>query len=291
MLRVEFLGTGGAITTPRPLCRCRVCEEARRRGIPYSRMGPALYLHGPDLLVDTPEEIKLELERSRVERVGRCIYSHWHPDHVMGRRLFETMNQDWLGRPPESGLTEVYLPEKVARDFRRYLGSWGHLSFLEDVYGVVRLIELAEGEKIETNGFRITPIELAEDGVYAFLVEGGERRALVAPDELKGWDPPEPVRGVDLAVLPKGLAEFDPLTGERHIPEGHPVLKIEATFEETLGIVRRLGARRTVLTHIEEMDGLSYDDLLEVEEKLRGEGMNLTFAYDTLLLDAWEEED
>ena len=36
--------------------------------------------------------------------------------------------------------------------------------------------------------------------------------------------------------LPMGLAEFHPLTGERRIPAGHPVLKSEATFEQTLEI-------------------------------------------------------
>jgi hypothetical protein len=40
-----------------------------------------------------------------------------------------------------------------------------------------------------------------------------------------------------------------------------------------------------VMTHIEESDGLSYDDLLEVEQRLRERGINLTFAFDTLTVD------
>ena len=60
------------------------------------------------------------------------------------------------------------------------------------------------------------------------------------------------------------------------------MLRFEATFAETLEIVRQLGARRTVLTHVEEMDGLSYDDLLRLEQRLEG---LVRFAYDGLVLE------
>ena len=81
------------------------------------------------------------------------------------------------------------------------------------------------------------PFRLSEDYVYAFELTDGDRRLLVAMDELNGWSPPPEVRGCDLAVLPMGICEFDLFTGERLIHEEHPVLRFEATFEETLGIV------------------------------------------------------
>ncbi len=81
-------------------------------------------------------------------------------------------------------------------------------------------------------------------------------------DELNGWVPGDELRGCDLAVLPMGICEFDVVTGERRIDERHPILRYEATFEETLAIVDRLDAGRVVLSHVEEMDGLSFDDLL-----------------------------
>lgn len=121
--------------------------------------------------------------------------------------------------------------------------------------------------------------------MYAFLIEGGGKRLLVAPDELNGWDPPQWVHGVDLAVLPMGVVEFHPLTGERQIAEEHPVLQSEATFEETLEIVRKLGADRVVLTHIEEPDRLSFDVLKAVEDRLREGGLPVSFAHDTQLVD------
>jgi phosphoribosyl 1,2-cyclic phosphate phosphodiesterase len=280
-MQVEILGSAGAMTIPRPGCRCRVCTQAREKGIPYARSGPSLFVHGPDVLIDTPEEIKDELNRSRVSRVPACLYSHWHPDHVMGRRVFEALNADWRGWPPVGERTDVYLPQQVAEDFRKRLGSWDHLAFMERE-GYVRLIVLRDGDAIELNGWRITPFRLAMTFVYAFLFERDGKRVLIAPDELFRWEPPEWVTGLDLAVLPMGVVEHDPFTGERRIAADHPILTFEATFAQTLEIVARLRAERVILTHVEEMDGLSFDDLQRLERRLTSSGVAVEFAYDTM---------
>lgn len=282
-MQVEILGSGGAISIPRPGCRCRVCSSAREKGLPYSRGGPSTFVHGPDVLIDTPEEIKEELNRSQVTRINACFYSHWHPDHVMGRRVWESLNWEPLW-PPQNRRTDVYLPQRVAHDFRKTLGSWDHLAYMERL-GLVRVVELEEGESVEIEGISIRPIPLAQSYVYAFLFEGDGRRLLIAPDELKGWAPPQEVRGVSVAVIPMGLVELDPLSGERKLQEDHPLLQEEATFEETLRIADMLGADRVILSHIEEMDGLSFDDLEELARRLQSEGKNISFAHDTLMVD------
>ena len=282
-MRVEFLGTGGAVTTPQPFCRCRVCVQAREKGVPCSRLGPSVFVHGPDILVDTPEEIKQALNRSSLANIAAGVYSHWHPDHVMGRRVWE-MNLDFRAWPRKDTPTDIYLPERVGRDFREMLGSWDHLKFLEE-HGAIRIIELTDGESFTLGDTSISPFRVAEDYVYAFLFEDAEKRLFIAPDELNGWEPPTALSGVDLAVLPQGLAEFNPFTGERRIPKEHPVLKVEATFDETLEIIDKLDARRTILTHVEEIDGLTHDDLQTLGARLRDEGRNVEFAYDTLIVD------
>ncbi|HET7577740.1 MAG TPA: MBL fold metallo-hydrolase [Bacillales bacterium] len=280
-MKIEFLGSGGAITIPRPGCRCRICQEARKLGVPFSRSGPSVFVHGPDVLFDTPEENKDQLNRSTVERIEACFYSHWHPDHVMGRRVWETRNADFRHFPPRNRTTDIYLPEQVAEDFQTWLGLAEHFSFMEEK-GWVNVIKLSDGNSVEMNGIEIQPFRLAEDYVYAFLLEGENQRVLIAPDELNGWEPPEEVKGLDLAVLPMGICEVDPLTGERRMPEDHPVLDEEATFRETLDIVKQLNAKRIIMTHIEEPAGLSYSDLLKLQERLQQDGWPITFAYDTM---------
>lgn len=286
-MRIEFLGTGGAFAPPRPGCGCRVCVEARAKGVPYARSGPSVFVHGPELLIDTPEESRDQLNRAGIGRVRACVYSHWHPDHVMGRRVFEPLNfvaRVWP-RPPVPS-TDVYLPQQVAADFGRTLGGREHLAFLEERLGVVRVHELADGDTVRLDGAVLRPFRLAEAYVYGLELEAGARRVLVVADELHGWTPPGVLRGVDVAILPMGICELDPFTGERRVDAAHPLLRAEATFAETLGVVRALGAGRVYLTHIEEPDGLGYDDLLRLERVLAArDGIELTFAYDGLVVE------
>ena len=278
-MRVEVLGSGGATTTPRPGCACRVCVDARAKGAPYARTGPSVFVHGPNVLFDTPEESKLQLDRAQVGDIAACFYSHWHPDHTMGRRVWETRNGDFRGWPREAKrqqVTDIYLPQQVAADFRVYLGGMEHLEFMQQ-RGWVRIHELRDGETVLIGDVEIRPFRLAEDYVYAFELVGRDRRLLLAMDELNGWVPPAEVRDADLAVLPMGICEYDPFSGERRLHRDHPVLRYEATFLETLEIVDRLEAKRVVLSHVEEVDELGYDDLLRLPEVL---GRELTFAYD-----------
>jgi len=283
-MRVEVLGSGGATTTPRPGCRCSVCTEAREKGAPYARTGPSVFVHGPNVLFDTPEESKLQLDRAGIDHIAACFYSHWHPDHTMGRRVFETRNGDFRTWPREAKrplVTDVYLPEQVAADFRLRLGGMDHLEFMQ-LRGWIRVHELRDGETILVGDTEIRPFRLAESYVYAFELAERGRRLLLAMDELNGWEPPREVRGAELAVLPMGICEFDPFTRERRIHPDHPVLRHEATFAETLEIVDRLEALKVVLAHVEEIDGLGYDDLLRLQPMLAGD---VTFAYDGFTAD------
>ncbi len=264
-----------------------MCVEARARGIPYARTGPSTFVHGPDLIFDTPEESRLQLERAGIGEIAACFYSHWHPDHTMGRRVWETRNGDFRTWPREAKrprVTDVYLPEQVAADFRVWLGGMAHLEFMQQ-RGWIRIHELRDGDVVELGGVSVRPFRLEEDYVYAFEVRDGSTRLLVAMDELNGWAPPAELRGCDLAVLPMGICEYDVFSGERRIHPEHPVLAFEATFEETLGIVDRLDARQVVLSHVEEMDGLTYDDLGRLADRLRAEGRPIRFAFDGMTVD------
>ena len=280
-MRIEVLGSGGAIATPRPFCDCGLCADAREHGPPNARGGPSVFVHGPDVLVDTPEESRAQLAFAGIRHVAAALYSHWHPDHTAGRRVWES-GFDFRGWPPEEKQTfrtPLYVPEQVARDFEAYLGIAQQLAYLEDRLGVVRLHVVRDGERIRVGGTHITAIRLAADYVYAFLFEGGGRRVLVAMDELVEWTPPDLGR-LDLAYLPLGIFERHPFTGERAIHAEHPLLRLEATYDDTLEIVRALDARRVVLSHIEHMDGLSHDQLVRL-----GERDGWQPAYDSMSID------
>lgn len=281
---LDVLGSGGAYPTPMPASTHPVDVEARERGVPYARTGPSVFLHGPDILFDTPEESRFQLARAGIARVNACFYSHWHPDHTMGRRVFEA-----LGYSERHGLaarshhtTDVYLPQQVAADAHTRLALWDHLAFME-AQGYVRVHVVPDGETVRIGDTTVTPFRVAEDYVYAFLAESAGTRVLIAMDELHGWTPPA-LGPLDLAYLPIGIFEFHPRTGERRIPADHPLLREEATFADTIAIARQLDAREIVLGHIEAPDGFSHDELLGFAADLRAGGLPITIAHDGLRL-------
>ena len=262
-MRVEILGSGGAVTIPRPGCACSVCAEARARGVPYARTGPSVFVHGPDVLIDTPEESKLQLNRSQVTRIAAGLYSHWHPDHTAGRRVWEARNFDFRSWPPRFETTPVYVPERVWADFEANYGLADQFRFLER-QGTVAIRIIAEGEPFDLDRTRVTPVPLDAENAHAFLFESEGKRVLIAMDETHGWSPPD-LGPLDLAVLPVGVFEHHPFTGERRIPEEFckpPVRKTR--YATALEQARALSARRTVLSHFEEMDRISHDDHLRL---------------------------
>ncbi len=277
-LQIEILGSGGAIATPRALCACRVCVEALEKGVPFSRCGPAYFIHGPNLLIDTPEEIRLQLTRSKISAISACFYSHWHPDHVAGRRLWEC-NFDYVGGMLPMRATPIYIPERVADDFKKFLGTWEALSYLESK-GLVTIVVMKDGESVEFEHVRVTPIPLSESYVYAFLIETRQRRAFIAPDELFGWTPPPSLGELDVAIIPIGLMEFDPFTGVRRLPEGFPASIREMTFEQMLEVLPLIKASQIYLSHIEEPEEMSYSDYCRLEQQLRDKKLPVRFAYD-----------
>ncbi len=286
MIRIEFLGTAGAIGLPRPTCDCRVCSEARARGVPYSRNGPAVFVHGPDLLIDTPEDIIPSLNRAGVRRVGAVTWSHWHPDHTAGLRVFEALNFT-VAWPPDYARTPVYLPQGLSEDFAAFHSLGERLIYYERM-GVVAPVIIPEGGAFEVGGIRVEPYRLPERNVqaYAYILSEGAKRVLIAPDEVFGWQPDGALGHFDLVVMQTGLFEVHPLTGQRLIPADHPVLQKETTFPQTLDMIRALDADRVVLTHLFAHDVGSYDEINQIQRQVAQDdpalGRRMMFAFDRL---------
>jgi len=262
-MKVEILGSGGAVTIPRPGCECRICVEARDRGVPYARTGPSVFVHGPDVLIDTPEESKIQLNLSQVTRIAAGFYSHWHPDHTAGRRVWESRNFDFRSWPRRFVTTPLYIPERVWEDFESNYGLADQFRFMEE-QGTVKVVQVAANEPFDVGGTRVTALPLDAENAHAFLFEAAGKRALVAMDETHGWTPPA-LGPLDLAVLPVGVFELHPFSGERLIPEEFCKPPVKKTrYAHALELVRALAPRRAVLSHVEEMDRLSHDELVRL---------------------------
>jgi len=226
------------------------------------------------LLFDTPEDIAHSLEREDIHRVSHLLYSHWHPDHTMGRRVLEQLNLNLRKRT--KAITDVWFPSWVRDDFRKMLGLEDHFEFFEKM-GIVRIHEFAEGEAIKLGNTTVKAFRMAQPGLASYLVHQNGKRIVLALDEIKDWNPGSELLEPDVLVLETGWFEHDK-KGEQIIPTGHWIRKSEASFEETLERVEKVNPHLAVATHIEELNGRSYADYLELEKKYKKYG--LRFAYD-----------
>lgn len=95
-MKFKIIGSGGCVSLPKPLCNCRICNEARLKGKPYSRYGCSLFLEDINLLIDTPEDIVHAINHSNVKDINNVLFSHVDPDHTLGFRVFEQLRLNWL---------------------------------------------------------------------------------------------------------------------------------------------------------------------------------------------------
>ncbi len=211
------------------------------------------------MLFDTPEDIAHSLEREDIHHVSHLLYSHWHPDHTMGRRVLEQLNLNLRKR------TKTITEED-------------HFEFFEKM-GIVRIHEFGEGEAIKLGNVTVKAFRMTQPGLASYLVQQDGKRFVLALDEIKDWNPGSELMEPDVLVLETGWFEHDK-QGEQIIPTGHWIRQSEASFEETLELVQKINPRLAIATHIEELNGRSYADYFELEKKY--EKYRLRFAFDGL---------
>jgi phosphoribosyl 1,2-cyclic phosphate phosphodiesterase len=273
-MEIIILGSGGAQPPPRPTCNCKICEQARKKGIPYYRTGPSLYLPESSVLFDLPEEIREQLNRERIETVNHVFLSHWHPDHTMGVRIFEQMNQQFLGvRPTKKSI--LYLSKETDHTLRtKMLPSF--LSLYER-RGLIETHLIKSGDTIKFGKVEITCYDVPEKDVFIFKICDGISSVVYAPCDVKNFPIIDGLMNPDILIHQLGF--FDEL-----IPTN---LKISAhaeedSFTKNLETIKRIGAKKTIFTHIEEDWGKSYEDFLRMESELAG--FHISFAYDGMRL-------
>lgn len=260
---------------PKPLCQCEVCREARNKGIPYARTGPSSFLHDINLLIDTPAEITSQLNRSHIRRVDYLMLTHLDPDHVEGLRVVEQITLDfrtWHAYPEKQIC--LLLPEQLGQRLRAIQSQYGPLIDFYQQRGFVRPM-LFHGQ-VEISNVRITaiPVDRGSQIAFVYVFEKSGRRIVYAPCDFKPF--PEhraEVQRPDLLVIQPGIFE----TGLKHhfkYPADHISRTTLYTFEQTLELAARIGAKQVLFVHLEEYWNRSHDDYRALESD------TVRFAYD-----------
>lgn len=276
-MELTILGSGGCMVIPKPCCQCRVCREARLKGVPYERTGPAAFIHDENLLIDTPAEIAIQLNRCKVQQVNYLIFSHLDPDHVEGFRIVEQIALDFRS-------WKAYLEKKIRLIIPEYL--YDRLKKIQSAYGP--LIDYYEAQGfVETrsfkSGIRIGDIDITAIGVdrgsqiaFIYVFEKQGVRMVYAPCDIKPF--PEhrsEVANADLLVIQPGIFE----TGLKHgfvYPRHHISRTTLYTFEETMELSHRIGSKRVLFIHLEEYWNRSHDEYLRIAK----DDPRIDFAHD-----------
>ena len=266
---------------PKPLCQCRICREARRKGIPYARAGPAAFLHDINLLIDTPAEIISQLNRASIRCVNYVTFTHLDPDHVEGFRMVEQKSLDfrtWRAYPQKQVC--LLLPEQLSEPVRELTSQYGPVIdfYLESGFLQLKLFQ----DKIQVGDVQITaiPVDRGSHLSFVYVFERSGRKVVYAPCDIKPF--PEgrhEVQHADLLIIQPGIFQEGLKHGFKY-PAGHISRKTLYTFEQTMELATQLQARKVVFVHLEEYWNRSYDDYCSLEKKYRG----IRFAYDGMQL-------
>ena len=276
-MQLTILGSGGCMAIPKPLCRCRVCEEARSRGRPYERTGPSAFLHDENLLIDTPAEIALQLNRADIEHIDYLLFTHLDPDHVEGFRVVEQITLDFRTWKTYRGKTiRLILPRVLRERITELKSIYGSLIDFYERQGFVRCMDFDEKTRLGDTELTAIPVDRGSQTSFVYVFEKNDVKMVYAPCDIKPFpEQRDEVKNPDLLVIQPGIFG----TGLKHgftYPAKHISRKTLYTFEETLALAQRIKARKVLFVHLEEYWNRSYDDYLTIEKQHAG----IRFAHD-----------
>jgi phosphoribosyl 1,2-cyclic phosphate phosphodiesterase len=275
-MKFNIIGSGGCVSIPRPLCNCRICREARVKGAPYARCGCSLYVEDIHVLVDTPEDIVYALNRANVEAVDCILYSHADPDHTMGMRVIEQLRLDWLARSVGEGCNNPIvigaLPN-VLSDLESQATAYGSML---SYYNSLNLIIEKPTQTLDMGQVHIDLIPVdASCKVTVFVFTEGDKKLIYAPCDVKPFPEHEIFHGADCFII--GNTIVGDVLKDGFILEENNSLRSELfVLEEIIAIQEKYKIKHTIITHLEEDWGKSYDDYKTLQKKYEG----IEFAYD-----------
>lgn len=275
-MKIKILGSGGCVSIPRPCCSCKVCTEAREKGLPYARTGCSLYLEEEHVLIDTPEDINDALNHAKVERIDHILFSHTDPDHMMGIRVVEQLRMDWLkvslGKQNENPIHIISLPE-ILEELRKLQTDKGSVISYYEYCNLVTLNGTTHFD-LETLSVDFIPVGAGKN-VAIFVFTQGNRKVIYAPCDVKPFPENRIFKNADLLIIGNTIPDKI-LKNGFVLEENNPLCEELFLLDEIVELKNKYEIPEVIITHLEEDWGKSYDAYLELEKQLDG----IRFAYD-----------
>ncbi|WP_373600823.1 MBL fold metallo-hydrolase [Paraclostridium bifermentans] len=274
-MKFTILGSGGCVSLPKPLCKCRICEEARVKGAPYSRFGCSLFLEDINLLIDTPEDIVHAINNSNIENIDNVLFSHVDPDHTLGMRVFEQLRLNWFdvseGIECDNPI-EVFAMEHVMDDLNSIRFKFGcYFDYYDNVRNLIKRNVVKDS--IFIKGIKITFVKVNHATIFVF--EKNNKKVIYAPCDVKPFPENDIFKDADLLIT--GNTIIGDVLKDGIVLSDDNLLKRDLfSMDEVISLKNKYNIDKVIFTHLEEDWGKSYDDYLDLEKNYD----NVKFAYD-----------
>lgn len=249
-----ILGSGTSTGVPMIGCDCPVCrsDEPRNR---RTRCSALIACNGCHILIDTATDLRFQALRENLRRIDAVLYTHTHADHVHGIDDLRAFNL----RNPEP-IPLYASPASVTSLFQ----SFGYIFAPGEKAGFRPRLRLeAIAGPFAVGGVPIIPLSLRHGHEEAFGYRFGDLAYLTDCSAI-----PEAtvaaLAGIDTLVI--DALRFSP--HETHF-----------TIPEAIAVAQRLGARKTVLTHLShDVDASRHGAALPAGIELAYDGQSLPFT-------------
>lgn len=224
-LRFTMLGSGTSSGVPVIGCGCAVCTSSDPRNR-RMRPGALLELERGSIVIDTSQDFREQALRFGVRRVDAVLYTHQHADHVFGLDDLRIFNFRQRASIPCFG---------SARTIARLREIFTYVFDDSPEGGGKPKLDLhAVREPFDLLGERVVPVPVMHGDMEVFGYRVG-RFACVTDVSFIPEESFALLDGIDLLVL----------SALRYTP--HPT---HFSVTEAIAAARRIGARRTLFTHI-----------------------------------------
>ena len=157
-MKITFLGTGAATSYPLAFCRCKICNEARKRGGKDCRNRSSVIVND-DLLIDLGPDFMSGcfMHGKSSAKIRYHLQTHSHSDHF-DPQVFTTRVPEFMGvDTPE---LRVYASEKTLGKMSEMVRGEG---YVDD------FLKPDAQERMRLKVFSVKPLQSFKVGAYSVI--------------------------------------------------------------------------------------------------------------------------